>query len=63
MAKFIVRTEKTRTTTYILTYEVEAEDEKLACHEIKNGGYTPVEEEFYDEKENEELYDVDYVSD
>lgn len=61
MVKFIVKTTKTRTTRYILTYEIEAEDEKQACHEIRTGGYVPIEEEFYDEEENEELFDVGYV--
>ena len=63
MAKFTVKTTKTRTIEYILTYEIEAEDEKEACQEIRNGGYVPIEEEFYDEKENEELFDVKYVED
>lgn len=63
MSKFIVTTTKTRTIRYRLTYEIEVEDEKKACHEIRTGGYVPIEEEFYDEKENEELFDVEYVED
>lgn len=63
MAKFTVTTTKTRTIRYRLTYEIEAEDEKQACQEIRTGGYTPIEEEFYDEKENEELFDVEYLED
>lgn len=61
MPKFTITTTKTRTIRYRLTYEIEAEDEKQACNEIKMGGYVPIEEEFYDEKENEELFDVEYV--
>lgn len=63
MAKFTVITTKTRTIEYRLTYKIEAEDEKQACHEIRMGGYVPIEEEFYDEKENEELFDVKYLED
>lgn len=38
MPKFTVTTTKTRTIEYRLTYEIEAEDEKQACHEIRTGG-------------------------
>lgn len=61
MQKFRVTTEKQRTVTYYLTYEIVATSKYAAKKKVKEGGYVPVDEEFLREDEEEDIIDCDEI--